>query len=275
MRVKWLVSVFAHEQTRPDVWTAVVRATDAWNADSRTGRFDTAQPFLRTAVLEDPAARNRLVDSLEDLGAVVHADPISDLEESDLAQADFIGVFARASDLDVVTNAEQVLTPTGPCPECGLEDSFDVRRLAPFVIDAPPHDVHWLNLPDGGLAVSASVLRAWAAAGVDGFDTEPLLDAESGEPSPGWRQLVARTVVLVPCTEHTVVDGAPFCPACGRAHGFVEGAVRVRSDHVEGVDVLSRHPGGVAMLYLSRRAYDPSADTDALDASDVLLRCAH
>ena len=275
MNVVWVVSLHAHEQPSPAVWERLVEATGVWD-DSESSTFDTSLPFMRIAVVEDVPTRDRLVEQLRGVaGAVVHVDPSNRLTTSDFAEADYVGVFAAPSDVDVVTNANEVLDAVGPCPACGLQDAFDVRQHGSFTLAEQPEDVDALGLPGGGLAVSQRVLDGWAAASVTGFTTVDLIDERSGATSARWRQLVASKAVLVPCAEHSVVHGDPFCPVCGRARGQVEGALWVRADQVEGLDVLARHAGRRAMFYLSRRADDALVGCDGIDRADVFFVCRH
>ena len=76
--------------------------------------FDTSLPFMRVAVVEDATTRDRLVEQLRGVaGAVVHVDPSNRLTSADFAEADYVGVFAALSDVDVVTNANEVLDAVG------------------------------------------------------------------------------------------------------------------------------------------------------------------
>jgi hypothetical protein len=273
--VVWVVSLHAHEQPSPEVWEQLVDVVGAWD-ERELADLDTSLPFMRVAVVEDATTRDRLVEQLRGVaGAVVHVDPSNRLTSSDFAEADYVGVFAAPSDVDVVTNANEVLDAVGPCPACGLQDAFDVRQLGSFTLAEQPEDVDALNLPGGGLAVSQRVLDRWAAARVTGFTTVDLIDEQSGATSARWRQLVASKAVLVPCAEHTVVHGDPFCLVCGRAQGHVEGALWVRADQVEGLDVVARHAGRRAMFSLSRRARDALAGCEGIEPADVFLVCRH
>lgn len=273
MNVVWVVSLHAHEQPSPEVWEQLVEATGAWDDDA-SATFDTSLPFMRVAVVVDALTKDRLEEQLRDVaGAVVHVDPSNRLTTSDFAEADYVGVFGAASDAAVVTNANEVLDAVGPCPACGLEDAFDVRQHGSFALAEQPEDVDVLNLPGGGLAVSQRLLDGWAAARVTGFTTVDLIEAQSGATLARWRQLVASKAVLVPCAEHTVVHGRPFCPVCGRAQGQVEGALWVQADQVDGLDVVARHAGRRAMFYLSRRAYDALVGCDGIEPADVFFVC--
>jgi hypothetical protein len=275
VNVVWVVALYAHEQPSPAVWDELVDAASTWN-DQQPAAFDTSQPFMRVAVVGDPQTRDRLLEQLRTVGrAVVHVDPSNRLEPSDFAEADFVAVFAAPSDVDAVTNANDVLESTGPCPSCGLQDAFDVRQTGPFRRGEQPDDVDARNLPGGGLAVSRQVLDVLARVGATGFTSVDLVDERSGETSTTWRQLVASTAVLVPCPEHTVVDGDPFCPVCGRARGQVEGRVWIRAEQVAGLDVVARHGGRRAMLQVSRRVHDALSGCDGIQALDVFFICRH
>jgi hypothetical protein len=275
VNVVWVVSLHAHEQPSAAVWERLVGATAAWN-DDESATFDTSLPFMRVAVVDDAPTRDRLVGQLRDVaGAVVHVDPSNRLEPSDFAEADYVGVFAAPSDVDVVTNANDVLESAGPCPACGLQDAFDVRQNGSFVLRKQPDDADVLNLPGGGLAVSQRVLDVLAHVGATGFTSIDLLDGPSGETSTQWRQLVASTAVLVPCPEHTIVHGDPCCRVCGRALGQVEGRVWIRAEKVAGLDVVARHRGRRAMLHVSRRVHDSLSGCVGIQASEVFFTCRH
>lgn len=270
----WVVSCYAHEQPSPETWQFLAAAADLSGPPSALGHDPT--PSFRQLVLEDARSRDQLLSWLRAItGAVIHVDQSHRLEDSDFEEADLVGVFARARDVDVVSNASDVLVGTGPCPVCGLEDTFDVRQQGRFVMDEHVPEGDALNLPGGGLAISERMVATLTMAGVRGFEWEDMIDGGSGAPSAHWRQLVATTTVLVPCPEHTVVHGDPFCPTCGRAHGRVDGHVWVRSDAVGDTDLISRHPGGRTMFYLGRRAFDALREFADLRPTDVLRICRH
>lgn len=274
MQVLWVVSLYVHEQRAPRVWDQLCAAADHWDGG---GHFDAGQPFMRTAVLpslaraEDAVAQLRAID-----GSVVHLDRSQRLGADDYARADLVAVFAAPQEQDVVLDADRVLTPTGPCPACGLQDSFDVAQSGPLTVDVAALVGDAANLPGGGLAVSGRVVDVLVRLGARGWRAEELRDPGTGGPAAGWAQLVSDMVVLLPCPRHTRVLGAGFCPACGRAHGIVEGYTWVPRSLVDRRDVVARHPGGRAMLHLSRRAVDALSQggVSGLIPADVLMACS-
>ncbi len=273
MQVQWVVSMYVHEQRTPQDWDRVCAVADRWDSG---GQVDASLPFLRTAVLADRDRAQALVAALRQVeGAVVHLDRSQRLEPEDFAAADLAAVFGAPQAADVVSNAHEVLAPTGPCPRCGLQDAFDVVQTGPLALRSDEVVGDMVNLPGGGLAVSQRVLDALSGIGGTGWRLHPLLDAGSGDVLAGWGQLVADRVVLLPCARHTTLLGAPWCPTCGRAHGTVEGLTWFPRTRAGGVDVLSRHPGGHAMLHLSRRAVDAVAEAGAqgMVPADLVMLC--
>lgn len=273
MQVLWVVSMYVHEQRTTHAWDEVCAIVDRWDGG---GQVDASLPFLRSAVLVDRNQAETLVAALRQVdGAVVHLDRSQRLEPADFAVADLVAVFAGPQESDVVTNADEVLAPTGPCPRCGLQDAFDVAQSGPLALRSDQVVGDVVNLPGGGLAVSRRVLDALSGIGARGGRVQPVLDARTGDVLAGWGQLVSDRVALLPCPIHTSLRGAPWCPACGRAHGGVEGLTWFPRSRAGGADVLSRHPGGHAMLHLSRRAVDAlaAAGAQGIEPADVVMLC--
>ena len=275
MKVVWVASSYAHEQPSPAVWDLLVGEMRAWNLHEPEP-VDLSQPYAGVGVFEAESACARFVQRLGAVeGAVIRVDPSNRLEATDLETAEFVCVFAVPEEGEVVTNADRALRPNGPCPECGLEDSFDVTQVAPFVVGPVSAGTEAVNLPGGGLMVSKGFADDWAAAGVTGYETEVLLSPSDSSPVPSWRQLVATTAVLLPCPVHTEVRGEAHCPVCGRARGQVVGPTWVQAEQVDGLDVVARHPGRRAMIAVSRRALDVVRDRPGLDLVDVFRVCQH
>lgn len=263
MKIAWRFSLFAHEQPTPEVWDRVLAITDG------TG-LDTGVPVMRLGTVATEAERDELAGRLQEAGAVLTVGPETVYDAADIAAGEYVGVFPAEVRLEVTEPG--VVVTTGPCPECGLVDEFDVDQPAPFTIADDAADGDLSALPGGGLAVSARVVGVLQDLGATGWSTRPLLVA--GQPSRRWLQVVADRVALVPC-EHTDVVGEPFCRRCGRARGEVAGWLWWDPAVLGGDDVVARHPGGRAMLYLSRRVREAltAAGVHDLVTSDVLRPC--
>jgi hypothetical protein len=257
MQVVWRLSAFAHEQPDPLTWDALAAIT---------GRFDTGVPWMRLGVVDTAEERDELAARLATVpGAVFTLAQDASYDASDLATADYVAVFPREERLRVAQ--PDALVATGPCPGCGLEDSFDVTQRGPFVITRGDTDGDTSALPGGGMAVSTLFVGVLSDVAATGWSTEDIVDGESGRASETWSQLVANRAVLVPC-EHTEVDGNGFCAHCGRALGTSSGVVRVSCADLAEEDVVARHPGRRAMFYLSRRVLDALA---AAGVGDLIL----
>ena len=83
----------------------------------------------------------------------------------------------------------------------------------------------------------------------------------------------ARTAVLTPCPRHTRIEGDPFCPACGTAHGSLDGFFWMPRSLVDDAEVVSRHPHGAAMLFFSPRAYALLAEVPGVRGGDPVRVC--
>jgi hypothetical protein len=279
MRTSWTVSLFRHEQPTPQVWAELEQVVSAWNDESGP-RFDTTVDYARYARFDEneDGALERLLARLDAVdAAAMHVVRRDMVEDSDYGTAEYVGVLGAAVD-GVVLNEAAALIATGPCPGCGELDGLDVAQVRPFVVDETrlPDDVA-VDLAGGAIAMSTRQVAAWHDAGLSGADFLEILDGSTGRASTSARQLSARLTILTPCPEHTLVVGPPHCPECGRAMGQVEGYFWVRSDEVDGADVVSRHRGGRTALYLSRRALETlrAAGPTGLDFYDVMRLCGH
>lgn len=281
MRRTWTVALLRHEQPTQDTWEELEELVLAWNAGPGP-RFDTSIPFLRQAVFDEHErpALDRLLAALDRVDdAAVHVAGREALEDEDYERADLVGLLGADPGAGFVLNEPAALSDAGPCETCGEHDAFDVVQNTAFVVDESRLDtgVEIVNLPGGGLALAPRLLDAWEAAGVVGLERRALVSAATSAPSPLLAQVTAQRSLLTPCPEHTVVTGAAHCPGCGRARGDLVGYFWVRSDEVGDHDVVARHPGRRAMLFVSRRARATLQErvTGRLVLHDVIRVCAH
>jgi hypothetical protein len=273
MRVVWNVSGFAHEQPDEATWTALAGAADELDPAGAA----LAPPFMRILTLDSAGERDRVLARLGEVrGAVLHVAPSTRLDEADLVSADYVAVWADEERL-MVLEPDSALLPTGPCPRCGAADAFDLRQVADLSLADDAVEGDTSDLPGGGLAVSARVYEALASLPGSRLGTRPLRVGPEGRESQRWFQVLAERAALTPCPEHTVIEGDPFCPACGTAYGTVLGAFTVPSQDLAGVDVVARHPSLRTMLHLSRRADDAlrAAGVADLTRADLIELCAH
>lgn len=292
MKRTWTLMLLQNEQPDPAVWDELKRLADAWSAE-RGPAFDASLDFMRIALFDEASkpALDELVARLDELkrtrGAAYRTAWRTVLEDEDYAKADFLGLLGADLDVELVTNEEAALAPGEPCPRCGAQDT---AQTAPFAIDErvldhgtldgrPPGRGGWdvVNLPNGHALVSSRVVSLLEENGVRGYQLLEVTDAATGRPSARAKQLLAVRAVLEPCMEHSRVEGDPFCPVCGTAYGVLDGYFRVRSDRVDGVDVVSRHRGRGAMLYVARRVFDllRGAGLNGLVRNDALFVCRH
>jgi hypothetical protein len=234
--------------------------------------------------------RDELV-ALEDSTGATHLLAWRDaLEHSDYAQADFIELLGAelSTEPPFVLNEAEVLDPGEPCPRCGSQDILDSVQTAPFVIDEPrldgpaadgrrPDAGRWdvVTMPNGHKLVSKRLVAVLEENEVRGYELADVIDARTGEPSKRMFQITAAKAVLTVCEEHTRSDGQPLCQECGAAVTGVEGFLYVRADEVGDDEVISRHPGRGAMLYLSRRAFALIEDLDGVVRNAILMVCRH
>ena len=292
MRRSWTVAAFRHEQPDPSVWDALVRSVDEWNRWDGP-RVDTGVDWMRVASFEEgqQAAQERFVAQLRAVpGAAVQVVARQHLEPSDYAAADLVAISGLDPLDGFVVNEAAALTDLPPCRSCGQQDAFAREQVSSLAIDEAqlsqpaadgslPGERGWdlVALPHGGLAASPRLVAAWQADGLTGLVVSDLLAGSTGRASQRLVQVAAARAVLPPCPVHTVSEGEPHCPLCGRARSNTVGLVHVRPDQVGGDDVVSAHPSRSALLLLSRRVYASTLAFAAtgLVAHDAWLVCEH
>jgi hypothetical protein len=292
VHASWIVAAFSHEQPDPAVWEALVRAVDEWNRWDGP-RVDTEVDGMRLAAFDETQqeAQERLVARLRALpGAVVQVSARQHLDQTDYDAADLVGVSGMDPLDGFVVNESAALIDLPPCSTCGQQDLLDREQVAPLRVDEEqldeaaadgslPGGSGWdlVGLPHGGLAVSRRLVAAWETARLTGVVVGDLLAASTGRRSERVVQVTAARAVLPPCPEHTVSEGAPHCPACGRARSNTIGLVHVRPDQVGTEDLVSAHPQRHALLYLSRRAYESTLAISpaGLVVQDAWSVCRH
>jgi hypothetical protein len=293
MRRSWAISIHQHEQRDDAAWPRLTRLVEEWNS-RETPKFEAFFDFTFVITFDESTRlqMDRLLERLEALGATYHLVPNLTLEDDDYATADFIELFGTDLEMTpplVVNEAEAFGSPT-PCPRCGSQDLFDIPVTAELVIDEtrlhagvgggpPPGPGGWdaVHLPNGDRLVSAALAAVLQQNGVEGYELHEVIDAATGKTSRNAFRLTAEKAILTPCPEHTLVAGDGFCSECGTALGSLEGPFYVRSDWIGDDEVISRHPGRGAMLYVSRRVYDllDAASLEGLHRGDILLQCRH
>ncbi|GAA3627441.1 hypothetical protein GCM10022236_32190 [Microlunatus ginsengisoli] len=284
MRRIWSVAI-PRDGRDEDSWRRIGDVVRGWS------RRATITPVGDVMWLADTESAE-VADALSDELAALRVEPLRSArtvyDDEDYAEADLIGVFGVDLTLDppFVLDADRALTPDPPCPRCGHHDAFDVRvseplRIDPTLLDgraadgSRPGPRGWevANLPTGGLLLSARLLDRFEAAGIRGLEREPVLHPD-GRVSRRAAAIRAGTVVLTPCPRHTRIEGDPFCPVCGTAHGSLDGFFWMPRGAVGDADAVSRHPHGAAMLYLSRRAYDLLDGVPGVRRGDPVRICA-
>lgn len=301
MKRSWTITFFQHEQEGTAGWGELLAFVKHWN-ENETPLFYEVMGFMWHICFEESNSitKDKLLGELDQLreegGVIYHLASRNVLEEQDYSTADFIellGVDLGSESQSFVLNEREALSPLDPCLECGWNDVFDVHQEHPFVIDERLLDLPsegrrpgrggWdvVNLPGGHKVVSQKVVALLRDNSVEGYKLHQVIDGASGvknrQISSRMFQLLADTSFLAPCLEHTQINGKPFCAVCGTGHGEVEGFYWLRNDLVSGKEVISRHPAGGAMLYVSRHLYElmVSAGVQGLNRNEVLLICDH
>jgi hypothetical protein len=267
----WTITVLRHEQPDDATWDRVRRLDGSWPV---TADFMIQVTFGD----EDREHRERL---LGETGAAFHLTSTVSYDAADHAAADFVeflGADGPGSD-GVVVNRDEAFAAPQPCPVCGFCDALDAVVSGPIRVDetaagAAGEAVH---LPNGHLLVSRRLAGLLTEAAAGDVRLHPVLDAGSGRRSARWSRLTVGLTVLVPCPEHSAMGGGHFCFRCGTGHGDIAGPLTVRADLVGGHQLLSRHPGGGAMLYVGRRVHDRLLDANPAGVTfdETLMLCRH
>ncbi|WP_229070774.1 hypothetical protein [Actinoplanes sp. DH11] len=271
MHRSWTITVLRHEQPDDAIWDRVRQLEGSWPA---TADFMIQVTFDD----EDREHRERLLGAT---GAAFHLTNTVSYDAADHAAADFVellGVDGSAPD-GVVVNEDEAFAAPRPCPVCGFCDALDAAVSGPVLVDETAADAagEAVHLPNGHLLVNRRLAGLLTEAAAGDVRLHPVLDADSGRRSARWSRLTTRWTMLVPCPEHSAMGGGYFCFRCGTGHGDIVGPVTMRADVVGGHQVLSRHPGGGAMLYVGRRVHDLllGANPAGVTYGDVLMLCRH
>lgn len=284
MRQSWSVTV-TRDPGRDDVWRRVGEVMRSW---SRAAAVTPVGEVAWTAETATAADADALAAAVAEVGAEPLRATRTHGDDADLAVADLVGLLGvdLALDPPLVLNEADAYPPGPPCPGCGAHDAFDVApgavpRVDEALLDAPapdgsrpgPRGWEAVNLPDGGLLLSARLVTALRDARVRGLETEEVQDAD-GRPSRRVVAVRAAVAVLVPCPRHTRVDGDPPCPVCGTARGSVVGWTWLPRSAVGDAEVVSQHPGRAAMLLLAPRASALLADVPGVHRDLPVRVCA-
>lgn len=294
----WTITLFKHEQPIESLWSEVTRFVTTWN-DSHMPKFTKVMEIMWHINFDGStvAAMKSLIQQLDqlkqDLNITYRVSSRGELEEDDYASADFIQIIGvnLGSELHpFLLNPEEAFGPVSPCVGCGLQDIFDVKQKAAFIIDetlldqavddeAPLGKGGWdlVELATGQILVSQRLSDLLEHNEVDGYKLIEVINGATEQASKRIFQIIANKAVLTPCMEHSQIKGAPFCPSCGRARGDLEDYFWIRSDWIGDDEVISRHASGAAMLYLSRRIYQQliSNGFNGVHRNDVLFCCHH
>ncbi|MDX3659887.1 hypothetical protein PV646_21520 [Streptomyces sp. ID05-26A] len=281
MRRTWSVAVARDDRLDVD-WQHVGHVLGSW-AD----RGAALSPIGEVMWLADTGSAE-VADALADAVAALGLTPLRSsgtvFEDQDYATADYVGVTGADLSLAPPFVLGEPFRDDPPCPECGHHDAFDVTRVRPIridesLLDAPapggarpgPNGWEVVNLPDGGLLLSARLISALREV-TDGLVVEDVLDAH-GEKSVRMAALRAAVAVLAPCPRHTRFEGEPPCPLCGTARSSVDGCLQVPRSVAGTAGVVSRHPHRAALLYVSQAVFAVLKDVPGVRRGDPVGVC--
>lgn len=279
MRRTWSVAVARDDRLDAD-WRHVGEVMGSWAEAALS-------PIGEVMWLADTGSAE-IADALADAVAALGLTPLRSsgtvFEDHDYATADYIGVSGTDLSLDPPFVLGEPFRDDPPCPECGHHDAFDVTRVRPVridesLLDAPAPDGSrpgpdgWevVNLPDGGLLLSARLVSALRRV-ARGLVVEDVLDAR-GKTSGRMAALRADVAVLTPCPRHTRFEGEPTCPLCGTARSTPDGCFWLPRSVVGTADVVSRHPGRAALLYVSQAVFAVLGDVPGVRRGDPVRVC--
>jgi len=283
MRRTWSVAVPRYDLPDAD-WQRAGEAMRSWAGDA------TITPIGELMWLADTgsaAVADALAGAVVAVGAQALRSSRTVYDDEDYAAAELIGVTGIDLSLDppFVRNEAEAYRADPPCPRCDRRGPFDVTvaeppRIDEVMLDAPapdgshpgPHGWEAVNLPNGGLLLSTRLVIALRDAGVQGLASEEVLDI-GGAPSARMAALRATVAVPTPCLRHTRVERATFCPACGAAHGDLDGYFWMPRSVVGNAEIISRYPHRAAMLYVSPRAYAILSEVPGIRRGDPVRVC--
>lgn len=285
MRVEANILVFP-EQPSESAWQVLERAAANWD---RTHRYQFSQPMRMLLQLRLPDTAlpeyRELVAKLEVLRSEValRVEPSYRrvYDAQDYVAAPFVEIWGV--DLDTlperpfVLNREQALVAPVSCPSCHWNDAFNACQIAPFEIDEslldqplqgteqkPAGGWDCVNLPNGHKLVSQRLISLLEEGDVRGYELLPVLVGKTGKKSTRMFQILARRTILVPCNQS---EGVSYCETCGavldlprdrpsnQLFSTPDPEFRIDEGQLQGDEILSRHSGRGAMLYISQRVY--------------------
>ncbi len=298
MRRTWTFTILKHEQPSDAAWQAILHFITEWN-NAHVPKFTPVADFMwhvnfDTDMMDSMESLTSQLETLKQKAHITyHEASRSILEDDDYARADFIqivGVHFDSLPNPFVLNMDEAILPATPCSECGYQDIFDSEQQAAFVIDenllnssieneSPEGEGGWdlIELPTGQTLVSNRVAEFLESNGVKGYKIVEVINGDTDRASERIFQLVATRSVLNPCMEHSRIKGEPFCPICGAAHGDLEEYFWIRKDWLSGNEIVSRHPNGSTMIYVSRRIYQLLIiqKFNGIHREDVMFCCKH
>ncbi|WP_158839602.1 hypothetical protein [Saccharothrix deserti] len=277
MKRVWSVMLSRDQQPDERTWSRI--------GDLVADRFEPVLDIMWHASFDSREELDRVTGVLGEIDARYQLFVRDDLGDEDYAEADFIGIWGAdpAVEPPLVRNKATAYRPGETCARCGAPpDEFDLTAVEPLVVDesvmdgpaadgSRPDEHGWdlADLPNGQLLVSRRVTGLLTSADVRGWTSTEVFSTATGEPSRRFSALGAEQAVVTPCG----VDNEPVCPECGTTHEQIEGPFRISRDAVGDAEVISRHPGKVSMLYVSRRVHDLlwAAELNGLVRGDVMV----
>jgi hypothetical protein len=295
-----------HDQPSEAAWKEANLFAAEWNKRNEP-QFSTVMGFLLTINFRDQRLPvfSEFLQSLQTtqnssgIKYLVSSETI--FEEEDYRGADFVEILGISLEgfagRPFILNDRVALGQPIPCPACGWQDIFNAPQRGPFAIDEtlldlalpeggdkPPGGWDCINLPNGHKLVSKRIVALLEEGNVRGYELLPVRE-ESGAESRRMFQILARKTAIMA----NQPGGAeiPLCHICGAARSLSEGdqpgmssvrtapAFCVRKDALGGDEVLSRHPGKGAMLYVAQRVYRllMASHLNGLIPSDIISLC--
>jgi hypothetical protein len=287
MRTTAVFTFLEHEQPSAAAWSAVGEMAKEWNY-AHVPKFLDTMGFLWSIKFEDQRGPSfpELLPKLEalqrDFNCRLHATSEAIYDETDYLAADFVEILGISLEgfagRPFILNLNAALGAPVPCRACGWQDMFSTVQKAPFAIDetlldvalpgggAPPVD-GWdcVNLPNGHKLVSRRILSLFKENRVSDFDIMPVLTGTSGEESQRMFQILARKFVSTTVLPNSRAQ-LSVCQVCGAVRdrnvgdhsefsSLTPASWCVRKEDVAEDEILSRHPGRGAMLYVAQRVY--------------------
>ena len=293
------ITLLKNEQPSEQAWSVAQEFARAWN-ETHQHQFQDIMSFMlkvsftdsTTPECEDLLKKLAQLESESKIKFHTYSEEV--YEPADYGADGFINIIGISldgrEDRPFVVNESEVLESLDPCPRCHWHDTFDCRQTGPFVIDetlldqpladgSPPPAGGWdfVNAPAGHEIISRRLAELLRDNKVQGYSLEKVISQQTGNESERMFQLISEKAILIPCPQHTRIDGQGFCPICGTAWGNLEGTYCVRADVIGSAEIFSRHRNKGAMLYVSHRVYKlcSEANIQRIIPGEVVKICRH